>query len=82
MDKQPSPVVEYKTQLVDEVWYSLAPSVLPPDDSGRPWVDLHRHHEDGTVVLGRFPSQAAAITWAWRHQGVAPDAWAPANDAS
>ena len=65
---------EYRTEPVEGVWYSLGPSVLPPDD--RPgWVDLHRHQEDGVVVLGRFRGAPAAMAWARERFGVAPAGW-------
>jgi hypothetical protein len=63
------------TAVIDGVWFSLSPSVLPPDDSGADWVDLHRHQEGGMVVLGRFAGVAAAIAWAWQRQGVDPATW-------
>jgi hypothetical protein len=71
---------EYRTAAVEGVWYSIAPSVLPPDD--RPgWVDLHRHQEEGTIVLGRFRGVAAAVDRAWRQYGVAPSAWQRATES-
>ena len=70
----------YRTDQIGEVWYSIHPSVLPPDDSGAPWVDLHRHHEDGTVVLGRFAGFPAAIAWAWERFTVDPAAWQRSDD--
>jgi hypothetical protein len=68
------PSGDYRTPEVDGVWFSLSPSVLPPDD--RPdWLDLHRCHEDGIVVLGRFRGLAAAIDAAHRRFGIDPSAW-------
>ncbi|MCC6628042.1 MAG: hypothetical protein IT340_11640 [Chloroflexi bacterium] len=69
------------TVEVDGLWFSISPSVLPPDDSGADWVDLHRHQEGGMVVLGRFKGVAVAIDWAWQRQGVDLAAWRPDTTA-
>src|SRR5262245_61336326 len=68
----------YRTDEADGIWFSLDPSLLPPDDEAG-WLDLHRHQEEGAIVLGRFPGLAAAIEWAARH-GVDPVAWRPDDE--
>ena len=70
----------YRTDEADGVWFSLSPSLLPPDDAAG-WLDLHRHQEEGVIVLGRFPSLAAAVEWA-TGRGVDPAAWRPDDEES